>query len=102
MIIVPQTSPMVVPQQDRDLSLWIDGGGILPLVSHRDTHHPGLVNAGPQPRVVRAASTVALPEEQRAAAIERLLACSTRRDGLDWDLYSRVDREAWGHGASPE
>ncbi|HTD57346.1 MAG TPA: hypothetical protein VK672_00480 [Solirubrobacteraceae bacterium] len=43
-----------------------------------------------------------LPEEQRAEAIERLLARSTRREGLDWDLYSRVDRGAWGHGASAE
>jgi hypothetical protein len=61
-----------------------------------------LVNAGSQPRVARAGSTVALPEEQRAAAIERLLVRSTRREGLDWDLYSRIDREAWGHDASPE
>ncbi|HWY18211.1 MAG TPA: hypothetical protein VNY27_05815 [Solirubrobacteraceae bacterium] len=27
--------------------------------------------------------------------VRRLLARSTRREGLDWDLYSRVDR---GHG----
>lgn len=71
-------------------------------VSRRDAHHPGLINAGPQPRSVRAGATIVLPEEQRAAAIERLLARSTSREGLDWDLYSRVDREAWGHGASAE
>jgi hypothetical protein len=70
------------------------------MMSNRDVHHPSLVNA--EPRVVRAGATAALPEEQRAEAIERLLARSTRREGLDWDLYSRVDREAWGHGASAE
>lgn len=74
---------------------------MLHLVS-RDIRHPGLANAAMQPRAIRAETTVALPEEQRAAAIERLLARSTRRTGLDWDLYSRVDREAWGRITSPE
>ena len=70
-------------------------------MSHRHAN-PGLVNTGGQPRVIRAGAEAALPQEQRAAAIERLLARSTRREGLDWDLYSRVDREAWGHDSSPE
>jgi len=94
---------------DSSYGLWrfgrrraASGVGILRLVSHRDVHHPGLIKAASQPRAVRAGAAATLPEEQRAAAIERLLARSTRRKGLDWDLYSRVDREAWGHGAGAE
>jgi len=75
---------------------------MLHLMPHRDIRHPGLANTAAQPRIARADTTVALPEEQRAAAIDRLLARSTRRTGLDWDLYSRVDREAWGHSTNPE
>lgn len=75
---------------------------MLHLMPHRDIRHPGLANAAAQPRIARTDTPVTLPEEQRAAAIERLLARSTRRTGLDWDLYSRVDREAWGHSNNPE
>jgi len=61
----------------------------------RDIRHPGLADAAAQPRLAHADTTVALADEQRAAAIERLLARSAHRTGLDWDVYSRVDREAW-------
>lgn len=73
-------------------------------MSRPDPHHLKSVTSG------HAAATMAapvLPEPELSgveqdAAIERLIRRSTRREGLDWDLLSRLDAEAWGTPADEE
>jgi hypothetical protein len=56
----------------------------------------------PAARVVRdlaikGAEAVVREQEDRAAAIERLIALSTQRqDLIDWDMLERIDEIAWG------
>ncbi len=45
---------------------------------------------------LRGAETVVREEEERKAAIERLIDMSVNRKLLDWDVLERIDQLAWG------